>query len=96
MIQYNHELLAQIICLLQKLHPRFILPAKPMNDIEATVLWTRLKEIINPNEHIWAWACHFPQTETRFIVRVWNFGPYYTLKNPIYDHAVSFELLCLF
>lgn len=38
MIQYNHEFLGQIISLLQKLHPRFILSTKLTNDIEATVL----------------------------------------------------------
>lgn len=38
MIQYNQEFLGQIIRLLQKFHPRFILPAKLTNDIEATVL----------------------------------------------------------
>lgn len=38
MVQYNLEFLGQIISLLQKLHPRFILPAKLTNDIEAIVL----------------------------------------------------------
>lgn len=52
MIQYNQGFLGQIISLLQKLHPRFILPAKLTNDIEAIVLWTRLKNYKSKWAHL--------------------------------------------
>lgn len=40
--------------------------------------------------------CYFLRPKNDLLWKLWNFGPYFVLKKPIYDHIVKSELLCLF